>query len=247
MKDFVLFVSSHSKITAETFENLSWAEQVDFILKHLTGGISRFCIHKDFMIFMARYGKECIALDNETGENFAPILFTVAMQRLSKGAVKHDSVNFEEQLRDKFWIYSSAHDDSHVMTNDCLEFIYSGLPVAAQLEKTKDYALKIAWGLVEHLDEEGNRYNYDLYCDNPQLEGKKLFAKAEDIIEKNAPYSYIFSRYSKKHEWQKHKKWLKNYLLATGRWDEFFEKIDVKKGLITFSRRQKIKKEIIKS
>ena len=241
----VNFVVSHSEISAEDFEKMTWAEQVDYILLHLAGGSNRWCINKNFMSFMAQCGKECIKMDRHTEQKLAPTLFVIAMQRLSKGAVLHDVVNFKEQLSNRFWLYSSAHDDYHIMTPDCLEFIYNGLMVAAQLEPTRDYALKIAWGLSEHLDENGNCLNgFDLYCENAAEEGKKLYAKAIEIIEKTASAEDIFSRYSKPGQWQKHKLWLKNYLMENNRWNDFFKKIDVSTSLFNFRKRMQIIREI---
>ena len=138
------YIAKKSSTSVATLSQKTWPELVDFILLHLAGGSNRWCIHKNFMTFMSLYGKECIDMDKKTGYELAPVLFTVAMQRLSKGAVLHDVVHFDQQLPAKFWVYSSAHDDYHIMTDDCLQFIYEGLPVAAQFKPTSDYALKIA-------------------------------------------------------------------------------------------------------
>lgn len=244
-KKVVNFVIAHSGITAEDFSKLSWAEQVDYILLHLAGGSNRWCIYKDFMTFMSLFGNECIEMDRQTGENLASVLFTVAMQRLSKGAVVHEGVNFKEQLPSKFWVYSSFHDDYHIMTDDCLKFIYDGLPVAAQFKPTSDYALKIAWGLVEHLDEDGNCLGgFELYCDNANEEGKKLYAKAVEIIENNVSAEDVFAKYSKQDQWKKHKAWLRGYLLGNDCWNDFFKKIGVSTSLFNFRERLRIIKEI---
>ncbi|MBE6452550.1 MAG: hypothetical protein E7012_03565 [Alphaproteobacteria bacterium] len=197
------------------------------------------------MTFMSLFGKDCIEMDKLTGENLAPVLFTVAMQRLSKGAVLHAPVHFNEQLPFKFWSYSSAHDDYHIMTDDCLQFIYKGLPIAAQFKPTSDYALKIAWGLAEHLNENGNCLNgFELYCNNPVEEGKKLYAKAIEIIEKNVSAKDIFSRYSKPNQWQKHKVWLRSYLSKNNCWNDFFKRIEVSASLSNLCERIRIKREI---
>ena len=238
------FIAKHSETSVEKLAQMSWPQQVDHILLHLAGGSNRWCINKNFMSFMARFGKDCIEMDYQSRNNLAAVLFTVAMQRLSKGAVLHDVVNFSEQLPNKFWIYSSAHDDYHIMTQDCLEFIYNGLPIAAQFEPTRDYALKIAWGLAEHLDENGNQYGFSLYCSYPHAEGKKLFAKAVEIIETNVSKEDIFSRYAQTNQWQKHKSWLYAYIEKEKLWDCFFEKINVSRSLFAWQQRRKIKQEM---
>lgn len=242
----IYFVASHSEITAENFAKMTWPEQVDYILIHLAGGNNRWCIHKDFMLFMAKFGNECIEMDKKTGQNLTPVLFTIAMQRLSKGAVLHDAVDFSKQLPAKFWPYSSAHDDYHIMTDDCLEFIYNGLPIAAKLPATQEYALTIAWGLVEHLDENG-KAEFSLYCDNALEHGKRLYAKGLEIIENNALAEDIFSRYSKPGQWQKHKVWLKSYILKNDCWNDFFKKASVSSSIFNLRERIKIIREIKRS
>lgn len=235
------YVVSHSEITYDNFNKMNWAEKVDYILKNLAGGSNRWCIYKDFMNFMANHGKECIEMDRKTGYSLAPVLFTVAMQRLSKGAVLHDTVNFRDQLPDKFWEYSSAHDDYHTMTDDCLNFIYNGLPVAAQFEPTKDYALKIAWGLVKHLNEDGiTQFGFSLYCNNSIEEGKKLYQTAVKIVEKNASAKDIFSRYATPFLWEKHQAWLYAYLSENKCWNNFFQRIGVSTNVFNLREKMRI-------
>ena len=239
------FVVSHSAITMDDFIVMSWPEQVDYILNNLAGNENRYVIYKDFMSFMAEFGEECIEMDRLTGHKFAPVLFVVAMQRLSKGAVMHEAVDFREQLPSKFWKYSSAHDDFHIMTPDCLEFIYKGLPIAAQFEPTKDYAIKIAWGLFDHLDEKGCCHKgFSLYCNNPVEEGEKLYTTALEILNANVSSNDIFYRCSRPLRWRKHKKWLRGYLTKNELWHEFFNNIGISLKFKTLLQRSRIKKEI---
>lgn len=236
----VQFVVEHSKTTKEEFCKLTWPEKVDFILLRLAGGSNRWCIHKNFMEFMAIYGEDCIKEDRQAGTNLASVLFTVAMQRLSKGAVLHENVNFCTQLPEKFWVYSSANDDYHIMTDDCVFFIKRGLPVAAKYAPTKDYALTIAWGLVEHIDQDG--YGMDL---NDPIIGKDLFFCAQRIImEEEYTYDELFHRYAKPYQWRKHADWLWRYLSRSKKWDEFFKKIEIPGGLKGWKNRRQIKKEL---
>lgn len=242
-KHMIQFVSQQSGTPEEKVASLSWYEQVNFILYHLAGNSNRWCINDRFMYFMAKFGQECIKEDIKTGHDFSSVLFTVAMQRLSKGAVLHAPVDLLETLPFEFRGYSSYYDDYHIMTPGCLEFIYHGLPVAAKLTHTKDYALTIAQGLAEHLDELGCRYNgFSLGCENATDEGKRLFSKACSIIENNLPKEQVFAIYAQPHQWQKHTKWLKKYLAKEKRWQEFFKKIGI--SSFAFKHRLKIRKAI---
>ena len=246
-EEMIKFVCEHGRITKEEFLNKNWEEQVNYILSHLAGECTRWCIYKDFMVFMARFGQDCIEQDRQNGTQLAAVLFTVAMQRLSKGAVLHDVVNFYDQLPSTYWAYSSAHDDYHIMTPDCLEFIYKGLPVAANYEPTKNYARIIAWGLVEHLDAEGKRHGgFSLDCENPDEEGKKLFECARRIIEQSTmPRHEIFARYAKPWQWQKHKAWLKRFMESYNAWNLLYQYLDIPKGLKGRKQRHQVRREIL--
>ena len=242
-KHMIQFVSQQSGTAEEKISSLSWSEMVNFILHHLAGERNRWCINDRFMYFMAKFGQECIKEDIKTGHDFSSVLFTVAMQRLSKGAVLHAPVDLLETLPFEFRGYSSYYDDYHIMTPGCLEFIYHGLPVAAKHAPTKDYALTIAWGLLRHLDELGVRYDrYSLDCENPLEEGKQLYRTAKAIIENNLPNEEIFAGYAQPYQWQKHTKWLKIYLAKEKRWQEFFKKIGI--SSFAFKHRLKIRKAI---
>lgn len=240
------YVVEHGNTTKDQFLSLNWEEQVDFILLHLAGGPNRWCIYKDFMNFMAEFCQECIDEDKKAGTNLSKWLFTVAMQRLSKGAVLHKPVSFRNQLEGKYWIYSSAYDDYHIMTEDCLNFIYFGLPVAAKYAPTKDYALTIAWGLLEHLDEDGNTTNgFSLDCPNPNDEGQRLFSTAHHIV-MNAGLSdeEIFEHFAEPDQWRKHIDWLWRHL-DEKRWKQFFEKQGIpSSGLKGWKARKTLKKEM---
>lgn len=242
-KHMIQFVSQQSGTPEEKVASLSWYEQVNFILYHLAGNSNRWCINDRFMYFMAKFGQECIKEDIKTGHDFSSVLFTVAMQRLSKGAVLHAPVDLLETLPFEFRGYSSYYDDYHIMTPGCLEFIYHGLPVAAKHAPTKDYALTIAWGLLRHLDELGVRYDrFSLDCENPLEEGKQLYRTAKAIIENNLPNEEIFAGYAQPYQWQKHTKWLKNYLTKEKRWQEFFKKLGVPR--LCLVHRHKIRRAI---
>lgn len=242
-KNMIQFVAQQSGTAEEKISSLSWSEMVNFILHHLAGEHNRWCINDRFMYFMAKFGDECISQDIQRGHQFAPVLFTIAMQRLSKGAVLHAPVDLLETLPFEFRGYSSYYDDYHIMTPGCLEFIYHGLPVAAKLPHTKDYALTIAQGLAEHLDVLGCRYNgFSLGCENATDEGKRLFSKACSIIENNLPEEQVFAIYAQPYQWQKHTQWLKNYLAKEKRWQEFFKKLGVPR--LCLVHRHKIRRAI---
>ena len=135
------------------------------------------------------------------------------------------------------------------MTKGCLQFIYEGLPVAAGFEPTREYALIQAWGLVEHLDAEGNRYDFDLYCDNPEENGARLYETALKIVEHWASEQEQYEHFATPKRWRDHKGWFRPRAQEIDfDWDDFFVRIydPAGKGWLKRRREKKaIRKEIL--
>lgn len=248
MNEMLTYIRENSRVSENELSPMSWQKMVDeVILPQIAGRSNRWHITDEFMVFMAKFGKECIEMDRRYGTALAQVLFTVAMQRLSKGALKHKGVNFFNQLPEKYWEYSSAHDDYGVMTNGCLQFIYEGLSIAANFEPTREYALIQAWGLVEHLDAEGNRYDFDLYCNDPEGNGARLYATGLRIVDDWSDKKEQYEHFATPNQWRKHKAWFFDHAEELD-WNDFFSRIydSAGKGWLRRWREKKtIRKEIL--
>jgi len=246
-KEMLNYIANNTRVSENELNSMSWQRIVDeVILPKIAGRSNRWHITDEFMAFMADFGKECIEMDKSNGTNLAPVLFTVAMQRLSKGALKHKGVQFDKQLPKKYWEYSSAHDDYGIMTPGCLQFIYYGLPVAAQFAPTREYALIQAWGLVEHLDAQGNRNDFDLYCDSPSENGIKLYDTGLRLVEQWTKEEELYEHFASPEQWRKHLDWFHAHQKMF-QWDDFFSRIYDPAGKGWFKRwseKRAIKKEI---
>ncbi len=218
---------------------MSWQDMVDnVILPKLAGGSNRCHISDDFMIFMAKFGRECQREDWQHNTRLTPILYTIAMQRLSKGALLHKTVDFRTQLPKKYMEYSSMHDNFGIMTEGCLEFIYNGLKHAAMINETNRYAVIQCFGIMKYLDANGKvQGEFSLACPNPEENGAKMYAIAEKIVEKSADTITIYQQYATPDQWQKHKRWLKEKLPFFSETDFLFRVYDGK-GRNWFQRRK---------
>ena len=89
------YIRENGRVSENEMHTMSWQKMVDdVILPQIAGRSNRWHITDEFMVFMAKFGKECFEMDQRYGTALAPVLFTVAMQRLSKGALRHKGVNF---------------------------------------------------------------------------------------------------------------------------------------------------------
>ena len=223
----------------------NWQEIVDtIVLPQMAGPHNsnqcRYKIHDMFMNLLANYSKEISAKNSY----LAPILFEIGLQRLSCGAVLHETTSWPEPLPKKYWEYSSCWDEKHVMTEGCFNFIMKGLDESLKFEMTRDHALKILFGLMEKTDIRGNIENYSLgeFKDN----AAQLYRHAERLVEDYASFEEIYPYYAKPLQWEKHIFYLSQNKDKIN-WDDFFEKTQAvtKKNFISRRlQRNAIRKKI---
>ncbi len=224
----------------------TWEELVDkIILPKMAGpknkAQSRYMINDMFMNLLANFSQE-IAEKNIV---LAPILFEVGLQRLSCGAVLHDSTPWPEPLPMKYREYSSRWDENHVMTEGCYNFIMNGLEQALKFDMTRDHALKILFGLMEYTDAAGNIYS-GFMLSNFTDKAAQLYRHAEKLVEQYASFEEIYPYYARVGQWEKHIPYLSINKEKID-WDDFFKKSQaVTKGNFISRRLQRnaIRKQI---
>lgn len=200
-----------------------WQEIVDkIILPKMAGpknkAQSRYMINDMFMNLLAEYAYDISCKD----QTLAPILFEIALQRLSCGAVLHDSTPWPEPLPMKYHEYSSLWDERHVMSEGCYNFIMSGLEKSLNFDMTRTHALKILFGLMHHISPTGNiDSNYSL--SNFKNKAAQLYHHAEKLVESHASFEEIYPYYTRPLQWKKH-------IFYFGKnkdkidWSDFFQK-----------------------
>lgn len=240
-------ISYIEKVTkAENLSSKSWQEIVDeIILPKMAGpqnGIqSRYKIDDMFMNLLAYFPREI----TEKNIVLAPVLFEIGLQRLSCGAVLHDDTPWPEPLPKKYWEYSSKWDERHVMTEGGYNFIMYGIEQALKFEMTRSHALKILFGLMQHISPIGNVDN-DYSLSDFEDKAAQLYCHAKSLVEKYASFEEIYPYYARPVQWEKHIFFLSKHKDKIN-WDDFFAKTKaVSKGNFISKRLQRnaIRKKI---
>lgn len=217
-------ISYIENVTKEcNLSSKSWQEIVDEIILPKMAGPkneiqSRYKINDMFMNLLAYFPSDVTYKDSY----LAPILFEIALQRLSCGAVLHDSTPWPEPLPMKYHEYSSRWDERHVMTEGCYNFIMNGLEQALKFEMTRSHALKILFGLMENTNIKGgveNNYSLGEFKDK----AAQLFRHAERLVEEYASFEEIYPYYARPAQWEKHIFFLSQHRHKIN-WNDFFEK-----------------------
>lgn len=220
----------------------SWQEIVDTVVLPKMAGPkeTRWCINDKFMNFLAIHAYDISCKD----QTLAPILFEIGLQRLSCGAVLHDSTPWPEPLPKKYWEYSSKWDEPHIMSAGCFNFILLGIKQALNFEMTRDHALKILFGLMQYTDRTGNIYSGFMLNDFKD-KATQLYRHAERFVEENASFEEIYPYYARPGQWEKHIFYLSKHRHKIN-WDDFFEKTQAAKGNFISRRLQRnaIRKQI---
>ena len=111
-------------------------------------------IGDDYMSLMAEFGEYCWQQDAFTGE----ILLEIALQRISCGAVLHEASSYKI-LPEAYRKYSAMCDQPGLMSDACFNFLQKQIVTCLKAKLTREHAKKIIFGLIDHLDEQGNELN----------------------------------------------------------------------------------------
>lgn len=220
---------------------MTWLEIVDnVILPQMAGPRkTRWCINDMFLNFVANnvYALEVTDKDSLT------VMLEIGLQRLSCGAVLHEATPWPEPLPQKYWDYSSKWDEGHIMTEGCYNFIIKAMETCLKNETTKSHALKILFGLINHISPDGT---FDYHAFN-KVKDKiiNLYTYAERLVEKYATFEELYRNYATPGQWQKHRIWFANHY-ARIPWKKFFEDTKCVKGnfIQKFRQRNTIKKNL---
>ena len=221
MKDLILKIEKVTGVS--NLNNMSWNEVVEKVVLPKMAGPkgTRWCINDMFMNFVADNAYSIYIAD----KYLAGVLFEIALQRLSCGAVLHDGTPWPEPLPKQYWDYSSRWDESHVMTNGCYNFIMKAIDTCMKCEMTRSHALKVLLGLVSYISPDGAvNYGY-LLPEEIEKKSAELYAKAKRTAEEFGTFEEIYQSYARPGQWQKHKIWFGNNFDKLD-WKEFF--IDTK-------------------
>lgn len=127
-----------------------------------------------FMDLMAQYGEELRSGDSYRGG----ILYEIAMQRISCGAVLHEATPVWDALPKPYRKYSAYYDQPGLMSKSCFNFLQR------QAENVLRYAdqeralhmQKILFGIIDHLNSAGQELKG--YMLGQEVDGAKVYAMA---------------------------------------------------------------------
>ena len=243
MKDYI------ANITKEAIPaSMTWNEIANQIILPKMAGLknTRCCIHDDYMNFVA----DCAPILGYTfGQNLASIMFEIALQRLSCGAVLHDEdpISWPAPLPAKYWEYSSCYDEPHDMTEGCYKFIMQGIGECINFDMTRNHAFAILFGIMSNLQPDGSTCNSWKPGFVNGLKAIALYQIAEGMVERFANFCEIYHHYAKPEQWQKHKIWFARNADKIN-WKKFFEDTQAASQgnfIQRYKKRRQIKKEIL--
>lgn len=208
------------KATGENnLKNRAWKDVVDHVILPKMAGPqgTRWCINDSFMNFVAEFAYDLRMIDNYT----ATAMFEIALQRLSCGAVLHESTPWPQPLPKEYWEYSSKWDEAHIMTEGCYNFICKAMHFCLENEVTESHAQKILFGLTDHISPSGEIAHsyYALNLSKDKAAG--LYRHAERLLEEYATFDELYSHYAQPDRWEKHKFWFAQNLQKLD-WKKFF-------------------------
>ena len=159
---YLEFISEYSDKKVPELAKMSQKELVDDVILPLwvrpTGQRSRgWRIPDSFMCFMARFGERCYEKDPDTGA----VLYEIAMQRISCGAVMHEhrKVIIDEFLPNRYLQYSVGCDQKGLMSPACWSFLRDQMKNLLLYPETKEHATAILLGVLDHIDRNGTLLN----------------------------------------------------------------------------------------
>lgn len=216
-------------VRKSNLNQMSWGDIVDkVVLPEMAGPrATRWCINDMFMSFVADNAYDIYILD----QTRANILFEIALQRLSCGAVLHEASSWPEPLPKAYWDYSSRWDEDHVMTQGCYNFILKAMKICLEHgdKDVRSHALKILFGLIKHIGPDGSVSSSYYHIGKFKEKALDLYIHAKRLVEEYAPFDEVFRNYAQPDQWQKHKVWFADHFNEVD-WKQFFAATDCLKG-----------------
>ena len=243
MKNLITRIEKETGV--QNLLQMSWPKVVDEVILPKMAGPkeTRWCINDMFMNLIADYADEISWNDKA----IASALFEIALQRLSCGAVLHESTPWLDALPQQYWDYSSKWDEAHIMTQGCYNFIMKGMERCLKESATRDHALKILFGLIKHITPNGIvSFGYYAIGDFKD-KAVELYVHARWLAEEYATFDELYANYAQPGQWQKHQSWFADNIQRLD-WNKFFKDTQCLEGNFVARWRQKrhIKKELKK-
>lgn len=243
MKNLILQIEKETGVT--NLDKMSWHDIIDNVILPKMAGLvqNRWAISDIFMHFVANNAYDIYLIDKQK----ASILYEIALQRLSCGAVLHESTTWLETLPKKYWDYSSKWDETHVMTSGCYNFILKAMEMCLKDEETKDHAQKILFGLLKHISPNGEVSHCYYHLADFKPKATELYFHAERLVEEYVSFEELYRNYAQPAQWQKHKLWFSQHYEKLD-WKKFFVDTACLSGnfIQRIKQRQSIKKELKK-
>ncbi len=245
MKNLKLIEQVEKVTGVSNLSNMSWQDIVNNVILPKMAGPreTRWCINDMFMNFVADNAYSIYITD----KYLAGVLFEIALQRLSCGAVLHEPTSWPEPLPKQYWDYSSKWDEAHVMTDGCYNFLCKAMDTCMKCEMTRSHALKVLLGLVSHISPNGSvNYGY-LLPEKVKEKSAELYAHAKRTAEEFGTVEELYKSYAHPGQWEKHKCWFADHLTDLD-WDRFFEDTKCLKGNFfqRFIQKRTIKEDLKK-
>ncbi len=156
-------------------------------------------IGDDYMSLIAEFGEYCWQQDAFTGE----ILLEIALQRISCGAVLHEASSYKI-LPEAYWKYSAMCDQPGLMSDACFDFLQKQIVTCLKAKLTREHAQKIIFGLIDHLDEQGNELNgYMLKYGHFHTDTQTVFSWAWETAGKYFTYEELYDHFATPERWER--------------------------------------------
>lgn len=151
------------------------------------------------MSLMAEFGEYCWQQDAFTGE----ILLEIALQRISCGAVLHEASSYKI-LPEAYRQYSAMCDQPGLMSDACFDFLQKQIVTCLKAKLTREHAQKIIFGLIDHLDEQGNELNgYMLKYGHFHTDTQTVFSWAWETAGKYFTYEELYDHFATPERWER--------------------------------------------
>lgn len=197
-------------------------------------------IGDDFMEFMADFGQYCYTQDPDSGA----ILLEIALQRLSKGAVLHEESSFDV-LPPRYSKYSAKYDQPGLMSEACWKFLQAQADTCFCCDSmTREHIKKIIFGLLDHIDSEGNTGDYLLKSFAFQVSPLEIRTWAWEIAQKEMPLIQLVMHFATPTRWRKWKPFFKEHWDQINK-EDFFHRIKADGFFNGYFQKKKITKEIL--
>lgn len=137
--------------------------------------------------------------DAFTGE----ILLEIALQRISCGAVLHEASSYKI-LPEAYRKYSAMCDQPGLMSDACFDFLQKQIVTCLKAKLTREHAQKIIFGLIDHLDEQGNELNgYMLKYGHFHTDNQTVFSWAWATAGKYFTYEELYDHFATPERWER--------------------------------------------